>query len=275
MKNTFDIDKYIQLKKDVKQHYNDIKLGEQNLYENQSNLFKPLSDITTAQSKEIQDKLVSNQDAFHNVIVPFTSNIEKRIEQLENLQSLPYYQIEEPEPKVTPSAPRIVQLNFDEDFTDAEKGFLKSQNLDMPSTVYEKQTPTKALDKIKTCNLSLGQSKRYGKITDEDYRKNKAIIKKYEERINQIRQGLKIPSKVGTGVKLLKQKRHRGRPKTKIDVVAYNDYNDLIEKLQYFISSYQAGNEGVYNYIVEILDELMRNNVISKSDYHEIHQNIF
>ena len=121
MKNTFDINKYIQLKKDVKQHYQDIKLGEQNLYENQSNLFKPLSDIATAQSKEIQDKIISNQDAFHNAIVPFTSNIEKRIEQLENLQSLPYYQIEEPEPKVTPSAPRIVQLNFDEDFTDADK----------------------------------------------------------------------------------------------------------------------------------------------------------
>lgn len=260
MTNTFDINKYIKLKQDVKQHYKDIKLGEQSFYENQTNLFKPLSEVTKEQSKAIQDKLTSNQDAIQNALVPFTTNIQQRID-----QALPYYE--------KPVTERI--LDFDQDFTNEEKNYLASQKLDLPSVVFQKQTPNLALDKIKTANLSIGQAKRHGKLTEEEYNILTGVIKKYKSRIKQIMEGLKIPTKTGSGVKLLKQKRYRGRPKTKVDAIVYKDSNDLIEKLQNFTSSYKAGNKGVHNYIVEILDELMKNAIISKLEYDNIHGNIF
>ena len=269
MTNTFDINKYIQLKKDVKQHFTDIKLGEQNLYENQSNLFKPIRDITTEHSKAIQDKIKSNQDTLTNTLVPFTTTLQRRLDQLENLKTLPYY-LEEAK-----STPDSVILDFNKDFTEDEKNFLASQNLDLPSVVYGKRTHAQALENIKKFNYSIGQSKRYNRITDEQYNKQSAIIKKYKERINQIEEGLKIPAKTGTGIKLLRQKRIRGRPKTKVDAIIYKDANDLIEKLHNFASSYRAGNKGVHNYLVEILDELMKQKIISKSEYDDIHSNIF
>ena len=264
--NTFDINKYIQLKKDVKQHYNDMKLGEQSLYENQSNLFKPITDITKEQTKAIKDKLTSNQDSIRNTLVPFTTNLEQRINQLENLQALPYYE--------TPIETTRI-LDFDQDFTDEEKNYLASQKLDLPSVVFQKQAATETLDKIKSTNQSIGQSKRHGKLTEEEYNVLTSVIKKYKSRIYQIMEGLKIPTKTGSGVKLIKQRRSKGRPKTKVDAILYSDSNDLIEKLQTFTSSYKAGNKGVHNYIIEILDELMKNKVITKSEYDDIHASIF
>lgn len=243
MTKTFDINKYIQLKRDVKQYYKDIKLGEQSLYENQSNLFKPLTDVTREQSQAIQDKLTSNQDILKNTLVP----LQQRIDELE------LHSIEE----------------VDKDFAEGEISFLASKKLDLPSVVLKKQTSEETLERIVSINHSIGQAKRYGKITEEEYNKRTSIMKKYKDRIIE-----GVSTKAVTGSGLLKQKRSRGRPKTKVDAIIYKDYNDLIEKLHNFTSSYKAGNTGVHNYIVEILDELREQKVIGKSEYDNIQSNI-
>ena len=53
----------------------------------------------------------------------------------------------------------------------------------------------------------------------------------------------------------------------------YNTPEDLIQKLTEFMSAYNAGNSGVYNTIVEILDELLNKKIICKQEYDNIYDN--
>jgi hypothetical protein len=54
-----------------------------------------------------------------------------------------------------------------------------------------------------------------------------------------------------------------------------SDPNSLIEQLQLSIASYTAGNNGEYNKINSILDELLKQKIITKNKYEKIIKNIF
>jgi hypothetical protein len=54
-----------------------------------------------------------------------------------------------------------------------------------------------------------------------------------------------------------------------------SDSNSLIKQLQLSIASYTAGNNGEYNKINSILDELLKQKVITKIEYEKIIKNIF
>jgi hypothetical protein len=54
-----------------------------------------------------------------------------------------------------------------------------------------------------------------------------------------------------------------------------SDPNSLINQLQLSIASYTAGNNGEYNKIHSILDELLKQKVITKNEYEKIIRNIF
>ena len=54
-----------------------------------------------------------------------------------------------------------------------------------------------------------------------------------------------------------------------------SDPNSLINQLQLSIASYTAGNNGEYNKIHSILDELLKQKVITKNKYEKIIKNIF
>ena len=69
--------------------------------------------------------------------------------------------------------------------------------------------------------------------------------------------------------KLVKKKSGRGRPRTNYAIV-YKDANDLLKKLEEHIPAYQAGNNGVYNIIITILDELLNNKIICKNTHDQI-----
>jgi hypothetical protein len=51
--------------------------------------------------------------------------------------------------------------------------------------------------------------------------------------------------------------------------------NSLINQLQLSIASYTAGNNGEYNKINSILDELLKQKIITKNEYEKIIRNIF
>jgi hypothetical protein len=54
-----------------------------------------------------------------------------------------------------------------------------------------------------------------------------------------------------------------------------SDPKSLIEQLQLSIASYTAGNNGEYNKINSILDELLKQKIITKNDYVKIIKNNF
>jgi hypothetical protein len=54
-----------------------------------------------------------------------------------------------------------------------------------------------------------------------------------------------------------------------------SDPNSLINQLQLSIASYTAGNNGEYNKIHSILDELLKQKVITKNEYEKIIKKIF
>jgi hypothetical protein len=70
-------------------------------------------------------------------------------------------------------------------------------------------------------------------------------------------------------------KKKRGTIGDKNTTFLPSDPNSLINQLQLSIASYTAGNNGEYNKINSILDELLKQKVITKNKYKKIIKNIF
>ena len=77
---------YERVKNALKKKFEVERSGEQSLYFEQSKLLKPLIEQKET-TKTIQH---SGQDSLTNALVPFTEELRKRNEQVNNLQSLPY-----------------------------------------------------------------------------------------------------------------------------------------------------------------------------------------
>ena len=156
--------------------------------------------------------------------------------------------------------------------------------LDLPSEVQKKGTYETALNQIKTQNRSIGQylredSKKSDKEKDV-YKSRKQTLELYKNKIEGLK-GAKqfiVSKKTGEGVrkpKLVKQKRGRGRPKIKPDLIVYSNLDDLAMKLNEYITAKEAGNTGLDNHINEILDELLEKKCINKDDYDNLFKSIF
>jgi len=279
MAKVFNINEYSKLKKIVKNHFQDQKTGEQNLYQESSKLFKPLIES----SKESTNQLLSNQQNLSDSLLPVANRLEKRIEQVEDLKSLPYYNI--PEIKFVPqSTPQKSDDpgNPDDVLNETDRENLQDLSLPLPSDVKEQNNYEEVLENIKTENRKIGQylGKGSKKLDNEKqiHKSRKTTLIKYKAAIKVLKDNKPYIQTSGKGIKknnLVKQKRSRGRPKTKADVILYNNADDLCQKLEEYIQAYEAGNNGVHNYIVEILDELLKIKEIDKTVYNKIFKNIF
>ena len=87
------IKKFTEQRDRLKNYFEKEKIGVQNLYTDQTKLFKPLIESQKETSKDLQDKLASNQNTLSNTLVPFTNELKRRNDQLDELQSLPFYNI--------------------------------------------------------------------------------------------------------------------------------------------------------------------------------------
>jgi hypothetical protein len=159
---------------------------------------------------------------------------------------------------------------------------LQEMNLELPSEVYERDNIDIALKKISTMNRSLGQHLGVNsKKTEQEremYQSQKATLQLYEKKITALDKTRQFEVKEGEGVKkkkLVKLKRGRGRPRKNPDVILYKKSEDLIEKLSEYCAGKEAGNTGLDNYIVSILDELLETKTISKDEYNKIYTNVF
>ena len=280
------ITKYAEQRDCLKNYYEKEKIGNQNLYTDQTKLFKPIIESQKESSKEIQDKIVSNQENLSNTLVPYTNELKRRNDQIEELQSLPYYNIPqeiEDAPQSTPKKEIIIDVNG-ELLNQTHLENLTAMNLELPSKVQEKGMIENTLNEIKRQNRSLGQ--RLGKTGEKRSEAEKEIFKSqkvtlgiYEGKIKKL-QGAQEFIKTGKGLKKrehkpCKQKRGKGRPRKYPDAISYNTSTDLCEKLNELLASKKAGNTGVDNQINHILDELLNTGSIDQNYYNNLYKSIF
>src|SRR2546426_4158443 len=217
------IEYYKQQRDFLKQRFEAEKTGDQTLSTERSKLFKPLIETQKEASKAIQDKIATSQDS--NVLVPFTRVLEKRNDQLETLQDLPYYNIQqgiEDVPQSTPqSTPQksktvFVDLNTGQNATDLEN--LEDMKFLTPNEVREDGNINEVLRKIKSKNASLGQylgaKSKHSDKEKTGFKSQQETLAKYKEAIVDIKRSEKYIKIEGLKEhKLCKQKRGKGRPK--------------------------------------------------------------
>src|SRR5271170_6197164 len=287
------IEKYKNQKKHLKQYYEREKTGDQTLYTDQAKLLQPLINSQKETSRTIQDKIISGQESLSNALVPLVQELQKRNDQVEALQSLPFYNIPEIEgvpqstPKVTPQKEQQQYINVDLDgelLDQTHQENLRDMGLDLPSEVQKKGSHESVIKLIHSENKRIGQylgvrSTKSGREKDK-YESRKQTLKLYKNKIEGL-EGAKqfiVSKKTGEGLhkhKLVKQKRGKGRPKLKPDLIVYSHPGDLVYKLGEYIIAKEAGNTSLDNYITEILDELLEKKCISKDDYDNTYKRYF
>ena len=136
------------------------------------------------------------------------------------------------------------------------------------------------LQSIKTKNGAIGQhlgaSSKKTDVEKMMYESRKKTLEKYRDNLNKAKAGSEL---LGEGLKrkkkkLVKPKRGRGRPQGD-HVITYENPNQLVKQLEEHLIALHAGNNGVYNTAVTILDELLMIKAITKEGYDEIWKNHF
>lgn len=273
----FDINEFVKQRERLQKRFEAEKTGEQLQYIDQSKLYQPIIDS----QKKIEDKLLNTQDS--QVIVPYLQELQKRNDLLETSQNLPFYNAPIEGWHSTPKKQDVVpvsSIDFDQKLDTSDIENLQDLSLKLPSEVYKIKTYAQVLSKITTEKRRLGQLLRAdSKVTDKErvvYQSQKKTLEKYKGLIKNLQyaaEDFEVPRKSGTG--LVKPKRKRGRPKTKPEVILHNGPHHLAEMLYDYATAKEAGNTGVDNYIISILDELLRTKAITKDVYDILFKNIF
>jgi hypothetical protein len=284
MKSEIDFKKYRQQRDNLQKQFEDQKTGDQNLYRDQARLYKPVIESQKDTSKAIQEKLTANND----VLVPFTRElqrkytdlsqlIQKNQDQLETMQSLPFYNIPEIEASTPKKTQESLLIDVDKDLlNDTHRENLNDMKLELPSIVQKIGTFEKTLKDIESRKRSIGQYLKEGSKTSaaekKMYESQKETLKIYKGVILGLQGALQFVVK-GKGI--VRPKRGKGRPKVWKDTIVYSSPNDLVRKFMELCTAKSAGNTGLDNVINSVLDELLRIKVINKDGFDKIYTNFF
>ena len=274
MMKKFDINDYTKSRKEVEEMYLNDKLGNQQSYADQQRFFGPLIDTAKTTTNTLAEKIVDDKQSLQNILGPFTEQLMRANDQREAIQDMPFY-----DSLIAESTPKkerpIMIVNLDKELNETDLENLQDLSLPLPSEVYEDGKIDQTLKKIATENRQLGQYLRVDskKSTTERrmYESRKKTLETYKDILISVSKGSKL---IGEGLKrkkLVKLKRGRGRPKGD-QVIIYENPSHLTRQLYENIAALRAGNNGVYNTAVTILDELLRIKAISKEDYDAIHK---
>src|SRR5207245_1589027 len=192
------IEYYKQQRDFLKQRFEEEKAGDQTQSTERSKLFKSIIKSQKENSKAIQDKIATSQDTINNVLVPFTRALDKRNDQLETLQDLPYYNIQQGIENVPQSTPQksktvFVDLNTGLNMTDLEN--LEDTKFLTPNEVREDGNINEVLRKIKSKNASLGQylgaKSKHSDKEKTGFKSQQETLAKYKEAIVDIKRSEK------------------------------------------------------------------------------------
>ena len=281
--NQKEANEYRRVQNAMKEKFNKLTIDDQTQYIDQTKLFKPLIEVQNEASKAIQDKIVSSQDVISNAIVPFTTELKKRNDQVDELQSLAFNNV----PKEIEDVPQSSSIKKDTydlhklvNDTDLEN--LQDMSLPVPSQVMIDKNYEEVLDKIKTLNRKYGQYLGEGKASKKDQKERemlesrKVTLQKYRETMEDQMKNRKYKS--GEGLRKrspYKIKRGRGRPKQYPDTKIVTNADEIMDDLQILLASKNAGNTGVDNNINSALDALRKYKAINNDQYQIMYKNIF
>ena len=148
--------------------------------------------------------------------------------------------------------------------------------LPLPSEVYETDTISQTLDKIKTYNKSIGRflgigisSKKISNAKKVQLESQRDTLKKYRDRLENTESAKSLVPPTKTG------KYGKGAPNAAHEISFYSSVDDLCNRLALLCAAKQAGNNGLNNNINSILDELLRINAVDKNEYNHLYSNIF
>ena len=268
------------------------KVGNQTLFTDQTKLFRPLIESQKETSKDLQDKLVSNQNTLSNTLVPFTNELKRRNDQVEQLQALPFYAKEEEHVPHSTSKSKDIMIDINGELlnqTHAEN--LAAMNFELPSIVGlqdkgSRQAGTlesilqKIISKKRSLNQLIGKTgEKRSETEKENFRSQRSTLEIYERKIRKLMGVDEFIVYTGKGGppsrKLCKQKRGKGRPRKYPDTVFYNSANDLCQKLYELVAAKKAGNTGLDNSINSILEELLNIGAVNKEFYNTLFKCIF
>jgi len=275
---------YERVKNMLKKRFENERTGDQSMYADQTKLLKPLIDEHKVTAKTIQQNLTTGQESLNNALVPFTEELRKRNEQVDNLQMLPFYNAFPEIQNVPQSTPKKdvsdIVIDLDKMLNETDKENLQDMSLPLPSEVIKQGSYEFILEQLKTLNRQYGQFT--GKKSKKD-EKEKEIYKSRRETLEMYKLSLEeqmkaLKYKSGEGLrkrKLHKLKRGRGCPKKYPDTMFYNNPDELLQELNKLVIAKEAGNTGIDNVIVSALDELLHIKAITKNEYDQLHKSIF
>ena len=182
--NQKEANEYRRVQNAMKEKFNKLTIGDQTQYIDQTKLFKPLIEVQNESSKAIQDKIASNQDVLSNALVPFTTEMKRRNDQVD----FPFVDFPKEIEDVPQSSP-IKKDTYDlhKLLSDTDMENLQDMSLPLPSQVMIDKNYEEVLDKIKTLNRKHGQYLGEGKAgkKDQKYQKifesRKVTLQKYRE----------------------------------------------------------------------------------------------
>jgi hypothetical protein len=254
-----DIDEYKKIKDNLRNRFDAERSGDQLLLTEQTRLLQPLISTQEQTVKAIR----GNKDL--NVL---TKELQRRNDQFDLLSEQPFYryEIDPALQAIKPAFKPHIEINLDSDLTEIDKKNLRTLDFELPSEVFEEKKIEEVLEKIKTANRTIGQHLGKKSVATEQqkelYKSQLETLKVYKKKISGLKGAQQF---VGKGLKK-KKKTH--------DVILYQNVDDLCSQLEQLNAAKQAGNSGLDNNIVSILDELLRINKISKDEYHKLYKNI-
>ena len=207
MNNEF-VKRYKDQRDRLKKQFEAEKVGEQSLFTTQTKLFKPLIETQKETSRAIQDKIYAGQETTNNALIPFLKELQKRNDDLETLQTLPYYPAEiEGIAQSTPiKAQRIINVDIDGELVNTtHRENLQDLGLDLPSEVQKNENYNETFKKIKSKNSEIGQylgtSSKRSEKEKEIYRSQKETLKLYKEKIIGLKEAKQFIIKSGEGLR--------------------------------------------------------------------------
>jgi hypothetical protein len=237
-----DIDEYTRIKKTLRDKFDAERTGDQHLFIEQSKLLQPLIKPLLSTQEQTVKAIQERPHRPLTAILPAEADTAL-----------------EPEPDLPLEQP-LIKIDLDSGLNDTDIRNLQDMKLDLPSVVFKNKKIEETLNQIKTENRSIGQ--KLGKSYDAT-EKEKVIYRSWKETLGTYKQKIQ-------GLEGAKQFVGEG-----VDVIFYPSVEDLCMRLAEFDAAKQAGNTGLDNRIISVLDELLRTQAISKDFYDELYKVIF
>jgi len=275
-----DINEYMRIKKTLRDKFDAERTGDQHLFIEQSKLLQPLIKPLLSTQEQTVKAIQEKPHRPLTAIMPAAEAPAPPVRHLrfgpeqhpgstprfgthEHLRFGPEHSstraADEPEPDLPLEQP-LIKIDLDSGLDDTDIRNLQDMKLDLPSVVFKNKKIAETLNQIKTENRSIGQ--KLGKSYDAT-EKEKVIYRSWKETLGTYK--LKIQ-----GLEGAKQFVGEG-----VDVIFYPSVEDLCMRLTEFDAAKQAGNTGLDNRIISVLDELLRTQAVSKDVYDELYKIIF